>query len=64
MAEFKEWPSGQMGDKFSPKHISVAKACRARHGEGLFGHLVKAACSPDTCRSEGKTRFSRLAKIV
>ena len=26
LAEFKQWPSGQIGDKFSP-HISVAKAC-------------------------------------
>ena len=26
LAEFKQWPSGQMGDEFYP-HISVAKAC-------------------------------------
>ena len=61
MAEFKQWPSGQMGDKLSP---SIFRSLRlaARHGEGLFGHLVKAACSPVTCRGEGRTRFSREAK--
>ena len=48
MAKFKQWPSGQMGDKLSP---SIFRSLRlaARHGEGLFGHLVKAACSPVTC---------------
>ena len=28
LAEFEQWPSGQMGDKFSVI-ISVAKACRS-----------------------------------
>ena len=34
MAEFKQWPSGQKGDKLSP---SIFRSLRlaARHGEGL-----------------------------
>ena len=54
MAKFKQWPSGQMGDKLSPS-IFQSLRLAARHGEGWFGHLVKAACSPVTCRDEGKT---------
>ena len=38
LAEFKQWPSGQMGDKFSPIFRSLRLA--ARHASGLLGHVL------------------------
>ena len=39
LAEFKQWPSGQMGDEFYP-HISVAKAC----GSPWLDLIVRLSC--------------------
>ena len=56
LAEFKQWPSGQMGGQIFP-HISVAKAC------GSPCSVVTQWSSPQTA-AENRTTFLSLCVFV